>query len=255
VSLAVSRELDGAVLRLSLDAGKGNIVDAKMVAALSKSFAGAEGEMSLRAVLLDAKGNDFSFGASVEEHLPDHCAEMLGGLHALIKQMLRLPVPVICAVKGRCLGGGLELALACSRIVAHPTAKLGNPEVKLAVFAPAASALLPWRVGNAAAEDLLVTGRTVGAGDALAMKLVDEVCAEDADPSKKALEWVQAHLMELSRSSLRFAVRAAREGWSERAIERLNEVEKLYLESLMATDDAKEGITAFVEKRKPVWKS
>jgi len=255
VSLAVQRELDGAVLRLSLDAGKGNIVDAKLVAALAKAFTEAQGDAALRAVLLDAKGNDFSFGASVEEHRPEQCAAMLGGLHALLKQMLRLPVPVVAAVRGRCLGGGLELALACSRLVAHPSAKLGNPEVKLAGFAPAASALMPWRVGPAAAEELLVTGRTVSAAEALALRLVDEVCADDADPSQQALKWVQAHLMELSRSSLRFAVRAAREGWAEQAMARLDAVEKLYLESLMATDDAKEGIAAFIEKRKPVWRS
>ena len=253
MSLAVTRELDGAVLRLSLDGGKGNIVDSKMVAALFKAFTEAKQDKSLRAVLLDAKGNDFSFGASVEEHQPDQCAAMLGGLHQLLKLMLRLHVPVVCAVKGRCLGGGLELALACSRIVAHPGAKLGNPEVKLAVFAPAASALMPWRVGPAAAEELLVTGRAVDANEALRLKLVDELCAADADPSEAALGWMRAHLMELSKSSLRFAVRAARESWAEKALKRLDEVEKLYLDELMQTGDAREGIAAFIEKRKPVW--
>jgi cyclohexa-1,5-dienecarbonyl-CoA hydratase len=254
VTLQVSPALDGAALRLTLDHGKGNIVDSQLVSALQAAFSRATADGSLRCVLLDAAGPDFSFGASVEEHQPQHAPAMLSHLHALLAQMLELPLPVLAAVRGRCLGGGLELALACSRVWAHPGARLGCPEVKLGVIAPAASALLPRRVGAAAAEELLVTGRQVEAAEALDLGLVDSLCAESEDPAELALAWAKRHLLELSRASLRVATRAAR-GWVPGALARLAELERLYVGDLMHTPDAVEGIEAFLRRRAPRWSS
>ncbi|HZW36430.1 MAG TPA: cyclohexa-1,5-dienecarbonyl-CoA hydratase, partial [Candidatus Deferrimicrobiaceae bacterium] len=166
-------EKDGALLRLRLARPKANIVDAAMIAALQAALEEHATGESLRAVLLDAEGPHFSFGASVAEHLPGSCARMLRGLHALIRRLLESPVPVLVAVRGQCLGGGLELAAAGHRIFAAPGAMLGQPEIKLAVFAPAASCLLPERIGQARAEDLLFSGRSIGAEEALRIGLVD----------------------------------------------------------------------------------
>jgi hypothetical protein len=110
--LQVWRERDGRLLRLRLNRPKANIVDAEMIAALDAAFAGLAENRDAQAVVLDHAGPHFSFGASVEEHLPDRCAEMLASLHALIKKMLGAPVPILVAVKGQCLGGGLEVAMA-----------------------------------------------------------------------------------------------------------------------------------------------
>ncbi len=136
-------EKDGALLRLRLSRPKANIVDAAMIAALRAALGGHLPSARLRAVLLDAEGPHFSFGASVEEHLPESCAAMLRDLHALILQMLESPVAILVAVRGQCLGGGLEVAAAGHLIFAAPGATLGQPEMKLGVFAPAASCLLP----------------------------------------------------------------------------------------------------------------
>ena len=106
----------------------------------------------------DAEGPHFSFGASVAEHVAERCAAMLAGLHALLLSMLEWPVPILVAVKGQCLGGGLELAMGGSLIFAAADAELGQPEIQLGVFAPAASVLLPPRIGRATAEDLLISG-------------------------------------------------------------------------------------------------
>jgi cyclohexa-1,5-dienecarbonyl-CoA hydratase len=253
MGLDVSRALDGAVLKLTLNQPKGNVLDGKLIAELRAQIAAAKKDASLRAVLVDAAGKDFSWGASVEEHRPEQCAGMLAALHGLVVEMLELPLPVLVAVQGRCLGGGLELALAGSRLFAHPGATFGQPEIKLGVFAPAASALLAERVGAPAAEDLLVTGRTANAEEALKLKLVDELCATDSTPADAALAYAKAHLLETSRTALRYATRAARMFRVAAVKERLAALEHFYVDDLMKSADAKEGIASFLEKRSPKW--
>ena len=154
-------ERDGRLLRLRLERPKANVLDAAMVAALQHALDTQGADPKLRGVLIDASGTHFSFGASVEEHLPGACAAMLHGFHALILKILRSPVPVLVALRGQCLGGGLELASAAHLLFATPDARFGQPEIQLGVFAPAASCLLPERIGRAAAEDLLLSGRSI----------------------------------------------------------------------------------------------
>ena len=248
--LIVEREKDGALLRLRLSRPKANIVDAAMIAALRAALGEHLTDARLRAVLLEAEGPHFSFGASVEEHLPGSCAAMLRELHALILQLVGSPVPVLVAVRGQCLGGGLELAAAGHMIFAAPGAMFGQPEIRLAVFAPAASCLLPEKIGPSRAEDLLFSGRSIGAEEAHRIGLVNAVAD---DPSQAALAYFEEHLAPRSASSLRLAVRAARYDLVYRIRRKLAEVERLYLEELMATRDAVEGLTAFIGKRPATW--
>jgi cyclohexa-1,5-dienecarbonyl-CoA hydratase len=248
--LNVELEKDGALLRLRLSRPKANIVDAAMIAALRAALREHLPGARLRAVLLEAEGPHFSFGASVEEHLPESCAAMLHELHALLLTLVASPVPVLVAVRGQCLGGGLELAAAGHLIFAAPGATLGQPEIKLGVFAPAASCLLPERIGPSRADDLLFSGRGIGAGEAHRIGLVDALAD---DPSQAALAYFEEHYAPRSASSLRLAVRAARFDFVLRVRRKLAEVERLYLEELMATHDAVEGLTAFIAKRPAVW--
>jgi len=248
--LRVAREHDSALLRLTLARPKANLIDAAMIAALFDAFEAHRHAPDLRGVLVDHDGPHFSFGASVEEHLPAHCAQMLASLHALLGAMLEYPAPILVAVRGQCLGGGLELALAGGPIFAAPDAKFGQPEMKLGVFAPAASVLLPWRVNQPAAEDLLFSGRTIGAEEARAIGLVQHVAD---DPAATALAYFAEHLAPRSAASLRHALKAARGARVKRAKERLADVERLYLDGLMVTHDANEGLDAFLAKRPPLW--
>jgi len=243
-------EKDGALLRLRLSRPKANLVDAAMIAALHAALLQYRRHVMLRGVLVDAEGSHFSFGASVEEHLPERCAAMLSSLHALLLELLEFPVPVMVAVQGQCLGGGLELALACGRIVAAPTAQFGQPEIKLGVFAPAASALLPYRVNQPAAEDLLLTGRSIGAEEALRIGLVQQIAD---DPAAAAIGWFDQHLVGRSAAALACATVAARGVMQREVRARLAELERLYLDWLMRTHDANEGLAAFLEKRQPAW--
>jgi cyclohexa-1,5-dienecarbonyl-CoA hydratase len=243
-------EGDGALLRLTLARPKANLIDAAMIAALHGAFVAYRGHPGLRGVLLGAEGPNFSFGASVEEHLPDKCAAMLASLHALILAMVEFPAPILVAVHGQCLGGGLEVALAGSQIFAAPDARFGQPEINLGVFAPAASCLLPYRINQPAAEDLLFSGRSVTAEEAKAMGLVHAVTG---DPEAAALGYFDHHLAGKSAAALACAVTASRGGWVPELRSRLETVERIYLDTLMRTRDANEGLKAFIDKRPPTW--
>lgn len=248
--LRVRVDRDGALLCLTLARPKANLIDAAMIAALAEALAQHRGRRGLRGVLIDAEGPHFSFGASVEEHLPGRCAQMLASLHALLLAMLDYPVPIASVVRGQCLGGGLELALAGGPIFAARDAQFAQPEMKLGVFAPAASVLLPWRVNQPVAEDLLLSGRSIGADEAHAIGLVQHV---GDDPAQAALACFDTGIAGKSASSLALAIAAARAARVREARARLAELERLYLEQLMRTHDANEGLAAFLAKRQPHW--
>jgi cyclohexa-1,5-dienecarbonyl-CoA hydratase len=242
----------GAYWRVTFGASRGNIIDRPLVAALRRVFVDARFARALKAIVLEGAGGHFSFGASVQEHLPEHVGAMLEGMRGLILDLLDSQVVVIAAVDGQCLGGGLELASACHRIVASASATFGQPEIALGVFAPIASILLPERIGRAAGEDLCLTGRIVTAAEAHEMGLVDAVAP--ADPGGAALTWARTHFASRSASSLRLAVKAVRAGLAARVRTELPALEALYLNELMTTRDATEGLRAFLDKRSPAWR-
>ena len=248
--LKVWLDRDGKLLRLQLNRPKANIVDAEMIAALEKALADHADNADINAILLGHEGPHFSFGASVEEHMPEHCTGMLASLHGLIKQMLDCPVPILVAIQGQCLGGGLELACGGDLLFAHPKASLGQPEIKLGVFAPAASCLLSERIGRARAQDLLWSGRSIDGAEAHHIGLVNELAE---DPSSAALAWFESHLLSGSASSIRLAVKAVQADAVNQLKDRLDAVEALYLKDLMTTHDAVEGLQAFVAKRTANW--
>lgn len=254
MSLKVWVEQEGKLLRLRLNRPKANIVDAAMIAELRGALREYGSNLCIRAVLLDAEGPHFSFGASVQEHLPESAAEMLSELHALILEMLQYPIPVLVVVRGQCLGGGLEVASAGHLIFAAPDAVLGQPEIKISVFAPAASCLLQGRLGPAQAQDLLFSGRSIKADEAYRIGLVQSVTE---NPEQTAITYFTDHIAPLSGCSLRYAVRVAnvpRSSFLKNVKESLAEIERIYNEELVATHDAMEGLTAFLEKRPAVWK-
>jgi cyclohexa-1,5-dienecarbonyl-CoA hydratase len=243
---------DGAVLWIVLDAPRANIVDSVMMAGLAEVLSGEARQPGIKALVLQGQGSDFSFGASVEEHTPDKVQGMLAAFHGLFHKLAELSLPTLAVVRGRCLGGGLEVASYASWIAASPDAVLGQPEIRLGVFAPAGSVLLPFRVGAAKADQLLHSGRTVKADEALELGLVDVV---EEDPEKAASDYLEANILPLSGAALRYATRASRRALHRAIAEDLPAVEALYLNELMKTHDAVEGIQSFLDKRKPEWKN
>jgi cyclohexa-1,5-dienecarbonyl-CoA hydratase len=219
---------------------------------LSGVFTEARSAVGLKAIVLEGSGGHFSFGASVQEHLPDQVQAMLAELRQLVLRMLDSHVVVLAAVKGQCLGGGLELAGVCHRVFASRDAKFGQPEIALGVFAPIASIVLPERIGRAHGEDLCLTGRVVTADEALRMGLADEIA--EGDPADAALAWARTHFAARSAASLRMAVKAVRADLTARIRVELPALEAMYLDELMATHDAHEGLRAFLDKRPPAWR-
>lgn len=242
----------GTLLRLRLARPKANVLDNTMIAALDSGLARNENDDGLKGALIEAEGPNFSYGASVEEHRPGRCAEMLRAIHGLVRRIAGFPVPVMFAVRGQCLGGGLEIATAGHLIFAAPDTQFGQPEIRLGVFAPAASCMLPERIGRMAAEDLLISGRSIPAKAARSIGLV---AAVERDPEAAALAYFDSHLTPKSAVALRHAIAAVRGDFCRRLDEQLDGIELLYLDKLMATHDAAEGIAAFLAKRPARWEN
>jgi len=246
--ILADRRHDGQLLHLTLNAPKANILDAEMIAAIDTAVKEHTSSPALKAIVFEGAGKHFSFGASVEEHQAAQAADMLTTFHGMFRTLAKAAIPTFAVVRGQCLGGGMELASYCSWIFAGQGAKLGQPEIKLAVIAPMASLLLPWRVGGGAAVDLCVSGRSIDAEEAHRIGLVHDV---SEDPAAACDQFFTENLAGLSASSVRYAERAARMPLLRRFDTDLPALEKLYLDELMKTHDANEGICSFLERRPP----
>ncbi len=250
-SVVADLKHEGQVLHLTLNAPKANILDSKMLAAIGSALDEFGSGPALKVIVFEGEGKHFCFGASVEEHQADQAAAMLKSFHGLFLRLSAMAVPTAAIVRGQCLGGGLELAAYCSWIFANPSAHFGQPEIKLAVFPPMASVLLPWRLGGGHALDLCVSGRSIDAKEGMRVGLVHTIAE---DPAAEFETFFAEQLAGLSASSLRIAERAVRLPLARALEQDLPKLEKLYLGDLMKTHDANEGITAFLEKRAPNYK-
>lgn len=228
-----------------------NILDIPMLEELGAVLETVDGDPRVTAVLLTGAGRAFCAGVSVEDHTADRVDAMIGGFHAVIDRLLSLEAPVIAAVNGAALGGGCELALACDVVLAAESAKIGQPEIKLGVFPPAAAVLLPRLVGRQRAMDLVLSGRVMDAVEAARIGLVSR--AVPADEFESAVEEYATGIASLSRPVLRLTKQAVVDGATGDTAAAMRRVERLYLEDLMKLEDAHEGLRAFVEKRAPVW--
>lgn len=241
---------DGAVHTITLDKAPGNVIDIALCGRLRPAIEAAAESADGKVLVLRGAGKHFSFGASVEEHLPDKAPDMLAALGGVIRDLIGFPYPTVAGVQGSCLGGGLELVLACGIVIAEEGATLATPEIQLGVLPPAATALVSGR----AAEDLLLTGRSLTATEAREVGIVNTTVA-DGGLDAAIDSFVNEHFVPRSALSLRLATRAVRERRRPEIEKRLDESERLYLEELLPTHDGVEGIRAFMEKRSPVWRN
>ena len=242
----------GTLLRLSLDRPPGNILTTGLMERLGHQLASHQNERSLRMVVLQGAGGQFSWGASVEEHRKPSAPGMLRALSELVRRIARYPVPVAALVEGRCLGGGFELALACHLVFTTPEAQLGCPEIKLGVFPPVLAALGPWRLGGALSDRLLLTGEPLTAAAAHACGFSAKVL-DGADPFAQFTDWYRKGPLRISAAALRTAASAVRAGTESLLGARLDELEQLYRDRVLGSHDGNEGIEAFIERRAPVW--
>jgi len=225
----------------------GNLLTVDLIRQLRAAVADVSDMPHLKLLTIEGAGDDFSFGASIPEHLPERIGEALAEAHALIVDLIDVPPPTAAIVRGRCLGGGFELALACDFILADARATFGLPEITLGVFPPAACVLLPRRAGAARATEAVLTGQPRGAAewqDAGVVHVLDD----------SVEQWFDARFASKSAESLRHATRGVRFALREALHRDLPVLEQLYLRDLMSASDPVEGIRAFLEKRPPRWR-
>jgi len=246
---------DGQVLRLTLNAPKANVLDGEMMNDIQEVLDVLSDQDDVKLVQFVGAGDHFCFGASVPEHTKEKAPEMLENFHKLFYTLADLAIPTAALVSGQCLGGGMELALMCNFMFVDKTAKLGQPEIMLGVFAPPASLILPMKIGQVRADEMLLTGKIISAEEAVQIGLAAAIY-DDKDAMLAGVdEWAQKQILTKSAASLKHAVKAARMMFNRTLRKRLEKQEALYLDELMATHDANEGIQSFLEKRKPEWKN
>jgi cyclohexa-1,5-dienecarbonyl-CoA hydratase len=243
---------DGGLARIILAAGPHNILTRALLAELRQTLARLALEPTLRVLLLSAEGKHFSAGADVAEHLPPVHQAMIPEFLETVAALDGFPLPVLAAVRGRCLGGAFELVLGADIVLAGDSAQFGQPEIVLGVLAPAAAAWLPLRCSRGAGAELLFSGDPVTAAEAERLGLVRRV-VPDPDLESAALA-LAGRISRHSGSSLRLAKAAFRSGPRQGEAAALRAAGELYLTSLMATEDALEGLHGFLEKRQPVWR-
>ena len=247
----ISIETKNGASTLTLNRAPLNVLDIATLNQLESTLIELSRDENIRVLILRAEGKMFSAGVDVADHTPDKVGEMIPLFDRVCRLLANFPCPTLAVVHGHALGGGCELVLCCDLAVMAETSKIGQPEIQLAAFAPIAAMRLPLMVGYRAAADMLLTGRTLTADEALRVGFVNAVV-----PADGLEQWIQEKTTQfagLSRVALTMTKRALQFGsgnWDASA----SELKRLYLEELMKTEDAHEGLAAFMEKRAAVWK-
>ena len=239
--------------RITLNQPPLNIIDIPMIEEMHSALARVHATGDLKVLVIENRGKAFSAGVSIKDHTPDKVEEMIEKFHGIFRLLNSIAVPSVALVDGMALGGGCELAVSCDMVIASERATFGQPEIKVGVFPPVAAVLFPHLVGRNRALELLLTGDIIEAAEAKAMGLINKVIPAQ-NFREKADEFI-SKLTSMSGPVLKLTKRAVDRGLYGNVHEGIGAVEKLYLGELMKTEDAREGLNAFLEKRKPIWKN
>jgi len=247
--------MEDRVARITFARPPLNVLNIAMMKEIGAALNQGAAQSDLVAIVFAAAEGSraFSAGVAVEEHVPETVVAMLDSFHDIFRRLAQISRPVMAIVEGAALGGGCELVAACDIVIASERAKFGQPEIKLGVFPPVAAILLPRIIGDKKAREMILTGETIDATEALRLGLANYV-VPGTDLQSKVNE-ILAQLRELSSSSLAMTRRAIEIAGGINFSHSLEQVENLYLHELMKTEDASEGLRSFMEKRKPEWKS
>lgn len=227
-----------------------NVIDVPMMDELAQALAKIEARAEVSLLVLSGAGKAFSVGVDVAAHTPDKVEGMLVKLHTVIRALVNSKKVTIAAVHGHCLGGGAELAMVCDLVYTTDTASWGFPEIKLGCYPPVAATALAALVGQKQAADLILTGRSITGTEAARIGLANRAVGDVEEAVLEAVE----QLSKLSPAVLAIA-KKANYAWDSMHFDKgLARAEKIYLEELLKTEDVHEGISAFLEKRAPVWK-
>jgi cyclohexa-1,5-dienecarbonyl-CoA hydratase len=244
-------EISAPAVRITLHNPPLNVIDIPMMRELQQMLAEIESRTDISTILFQGDARAFSVGVDIKAHVPEQIHEMLTNFHAVIRAIVASRKVTIAAVRGACLGGGAELAAVCDMVYTASDAHWGFPEIKLACYPPVAAVALPALIGQKRAAELILTGRQFSGDEAAAMGVANRSVA--AEELESVVERALAELRALSPTALAHAKKAIY-GWDAIHFDKgLARAEKIYLEELISTGDAREGIIAFLEKRPPKW--
>jgi cyclohexa-1,5-dienecarbonyl-CoA hydratase len=247
----ISIDIAAPIARITLTNPRLNVIDISMMEELGRGLADVESQSEISAILITGEGKAFSAGVDVAAHTPGKIEEMLQKFHGVIRALVASKKITVAAIRGHCLGGGAELAMVCDMVYTTESAHWGFPEIKLGCYPPVACTALAALVGQKRAAELILTGRTISGMEAAEIGLATRAVAEDQLENVVA-ECIQ-HLSELSPTALGITKKASY-AWDSMHFDKgLARAEKIYLEDLLKTADAQEGIRAFVEKRQAQW--
>jgi cyclohexa-1,5-dienecarbonyl-CoA hydratase len=248
----IQTELKEGVATLTLNRPPVNVLNIEMMEEINTYLEGLLKEKGLKLLVVQAAGKAFSAGVDVGEHLGDLVYKMIEAFHRMFRLMDALKVPSISVVNGSALGGGCELAVYCDMVVATEKAKFGQPEIQVGVFPPIAALAFPRMIGRKKALELILSGDVISAQEALTLGMINKIVPE-ASLAEERSRFVEK-FKKLSGIVLKLTKEATLAGLNDDVDQGLKAIEKIYLDRLMKTNDAIEGLKAFLDKRKPVWK-
>jgi cyclohexa-1,5-dienecarbonyl-CoA hydratase len=229
-----------------------NVIDIPMMEELAQAIAQLDAQPRSAILLITGDGRSFSAGADVAAHTPGKMKEMLEKFHAVIRALLNTRKITIASVQGHCLGGGAELAMVCDLVYTTDAAQWGFPEIKLGFFPPVACTGLAALVGVKRAAELILTGQNISGSEAAQIGLATRALPESQ--MAQLIETNLRDLLKLSPASLAVTKRAFY-AWDAMHFDKgLAKAENICFDELMRTEDAVEGVNAFLEKREPQWK-
>lgn len=245
--------IEGGVCRITLNLPPLNIIDIPMLGDIQSAITRIQAEKDVKVLVIDHQGKAFSAGVSIRDHTPDKVSEMIEKFHGVFRRLHSLAKPTLALVDGIALGGGCELATFCDMVIASDRATFGQPEIKVGVFPPVAAIVFPHMIGRNRTLELLLTGDVIDAAEAKTLGLINKVFPTQ-EFRQRADEFI-GKLTSLSAPVLTLTKRAVDLALCTSLREGLASVEELYLGELMQTEDAREGLNAYLEKRQPVWKN
>jgi len=248
----IQTEVKEGVATLTLNRAPLNVLNIEMMEEINAYFEGLLKEKALKLLVIQAAGKAFSAGVDVGEHLGDLVYKMIEVFHKMFRLMDGLKVPSVSVVNGSALGGGCELAVYCDMVIATEKAKFGQPEIQVGVFPPIAALAFPRMIGRKKALELILSGDVISAQEALTLGMINKIVPEAA-LAEEVSRFVEK-FKKLSGMVLKLTKEATLAGLNDDMDRGLKVIEKIYLDRLMKTNDAIEGLKAFIDKRKPAWK-
>jgi cyclohexa-1,5-dienecarbonyl-CoA hydratase len=248
----INFSVENEVAYLTLKREPLNILNIEMMSEINECLEDLMANERPYALVVQSHGKVFSAGVSVEDHTGDKAEPMIHVFHKMFHLLVKVPCPTIAVVNGVAMGGGCELASFCDISIATEKSKFGQPEISLGLFPPVSAAIFPWFMGYNKTMELLLTGKTLSAAEAKEYGLVNQVVSGEEE-LEQALQDLLVNLRSKSRVALKYTRQAVREAMATSFAAAIGKVERIYLEDLLKTEDAQEGLDSFIEKRKPVW--